>query len=166
MQLLSKMYVVIALLHMVIMLSALLCQNRGTRYLSAPWSDCSLIPGPLNVLLKKTATAVRSPVVDEWKLFKDKTTSWKVQLTYRTATWKLKYGVRVLRPKHWNERLGLISKRVLSSSHDLVKRVVNRTAKWRLRSDCRIPGLGTDLFIWISFSVLSHCGLRDCGGSF
>ena len=31
--------------------------------------DCR-IPGPANALLKKAATAVRSPVVDEWKVLK------------------------------------------------------------------------------------------------
>ena len=74
--------------------------------------------------------------------------------------------MKVLRPNHWNEHLSLISKQVLSSSHNLVKSVVNWTAEWKLRSDYRIPGLGTLLFIWISFSLPCHRWLRDCGGSF
>ena len=41
----------------------------------------------------------------------------------------------LLGPNNWKERLGLISKRLLSSSHNLGKSVVNRTAKWKLKSD-------------------------------
>ena len=29
-----------------------------------------------------------------------------------------------------------------------------------------VVGLATELFIWISFSLPCHCGLRDCSGSF
>ena len=32
---------------------------------------------------------------------------------------------------HWNERLGLINKRVLFSSHNLMKSVVNQTVNWK-----------------------------------
>ena len=34
---------------------------------------------------------------------------------------------------HSNERIGLISKQVLYSSYDLVKSVVDWTAKWKLK---------------------------------
>ena len=32
---------------------------------------------------------------------------------------------------HWNERLGLINKRLLFSSHDLVQSVVSQTVNWK-----------------------------------
>lgn len=58
---------------------------------------------------------------------------------------------RMPRPNHWSERPGPMSRRVPSSSDDPTKSAVNRTAKWKLSSDCRIPRLGTELFICIIF---------------
>ena len=34
---------------------------------------------------------------------------------------------------HWNERLGLINKRELFSSHDLVQSVVSKTVNWKAK---------------------------------
>ena len=62
---------------------------------------------------------MRNPVVDEWKLCKGDLVK---SVVNRTASKKF---TRVLRPNHWNERLGLIRKRVVFPA-------VNRTVKWKL----------------------------------
>ena len=61
---------------------------------------------------------MRNPVVDEWKLC-------KVDLMKSVVDRTAKKFTRVLRPNHWNERLGLIRKRVVFPA-------VNRTVKWKL----------------------------------